>query len=60
MKYLLIPVGYFLGSLLIGGLFYSIFSNSAGGPNKMEEEKYSWIGRIIGVIIAIIIISNMN
>jgi hypothetical protein len=59
MKFLLIPVGYYMGSLVLGGLFYSISGSNSGKSSAVEKETYTWIGRIVGIIIATAIVVSI-
>ena len=44
--------GYILGDLIIGGILFSLLGQGSN-PTSGEKITYSWIGRIIGVIIGI-------
>jgi hypothetical protein len=58
-KFLILVAGVFGGDLIIGGLLFSILGKGISGPSRDEEKKYTWAGRIIGFIIAVIIVSNL-
>jgi len=59
VKFLILLAGIILGGLFIGGLLFSIFGKGTSGPNISEQTTYTWLGRIIGLIIAAIIASNL-
>ena len=59
LNFLIILAGVILGRYVIGGLFFAIFGKSMSGPTIEERRTYSWAGRIIGGIIALIIILSI-
>lgn len=48
-----------MGSLVLGGLFYSISGSNSGKSSAVEKETYTWIGRIVGIIIATAIVVSI-
>jgi hypothetical protein len=58
-EFLILAAGFFGGGFILGGLLFSLLGNGMSGPSRDEEKKYTWIGRILGFFIALIIVSNL-
>lgn len=52
MAFIAVIIGWFVGEFLIGGVLFSVFGGGKINPNKSDERTYTWIGRIIGVVIS--------
>ena len=60
LSFVLFTIGWLIGGWVIGGILFVIFGNKYHDtPTKVEERKFTWYGRIIGVIIAVIISSSL-
>ena len=57
MIFLFALIGYFAGEFLIGGILFAVFGN--GDPNSAGNKMYGWIGKVLGVLLAVVISKNM-
>lgn len=50
-------LGYFVGEFIIGGILYAVFGK--GDANSSQNKVYGWIGKIVGIALAIYLYKNV-
>jgi hypothetical protein len=50
-------LGYFGGEFIIGGILYAMFGK--GDANSSQNKAYGWIGKIVGVLLAVYLFKNL-
>lgn len=50
-------IGYFGGEFIIGGILYALFGK--GDVNNAQNKIYGWIGKILGMLVAVAIFKNL-
>ena len=59
LSFILAVIGWFFGEFVIGGILFAIFGGNNTSPNARQDFTYTWIGRIIGLFLGVMIGSSI-